>query len=371
MPMWGMPGEKLFDDEFPLVDFYPPRPRAIYRADGNPITRRIHNKYVYEHAVAKLPELCEDTWLYGAAELIALRKYDIVGFSGVHCALEAVRLKKKFRIPFIYEAYEYWPSCLSAQSDAEQKPSIWIERERAMIRLASTTITIGEEVKGLYECDVKGVEVAVVYNVAPSPPITPSDLLHPLAIYYHSGIRPHYGIESLIEALSFVEGDVHLTIQGYCTTPEYLESLERLICACNVSDKVSFLEPCQFDESVKKANEYDVGIFVPSQTLDGKTHLNNSHGCPNKLFVYSSAGLAMILSSLDGLVARLADSGMVEWCDGDSARDVARAIQSLVDNPCRVEAMKKAAHRWSLQSDYSIAQAKRTTVSVYAKGLGL
>ena len=83
-----------------------------------------------------------------------------------------------------------------------------------------------------------------------------------------------------------------LTVRGPATA-EYRASLEKLIMALGLADRIELAPPVPMIDLVREAARFDVGISM----LPGHSR-NNQFALPNKLFEYTMAGLALCISDL-------------------------------------------------------------------------
>jgi len=270
-------------------------------------------------------------------------------------------------LPLVYETYEYSPAVIAHPSLAYSSRFIHqrIKAEQRLICKAATTIVVADEIAGLYREQAPQACFITIYNVAPQDSLPPTPVHRPLRLYFQSMIRSQHGIDRLIEALSLIaDKDFILDIQGKILDQEFAHSLQKQIDRTGLSNQVRLVAPCKFNEVVKAANDYDLGVHLIPKCIDGFESLNNIYSLPNKLFAYTSAGLGLVLP--DFLVAAqrlLKESSAVTWVDEKDLHQVAAAFEKLIGDPDKVQEMKQASFEWAQR--YSTLTEQKKIVALY------
>jgi glycosyltransferase involved in cell wall biosynthesis len=91
---------------------------------------------------------------------------------------------------------------------------------------------------------------------------------------------------------------------------------------------VTFLEPVPMDDLLAVTAGADLGV-VPYLNVG----LNNFYTSPNKLFEYCAAGVPIAASRFPELVKVVEGLGVGVTFEPDSAEDIARAVNGLLDDP--------------------------------------
>jgi glycosyltransferase involved in cell wall biosynthesis len=308
-----------------------------------------------------------DNILYGFAEEMAKHDFDIIHFTDYVSTPELLRAQSIVKAPIVYETYEYSPSVIEAVGSDHADIVRMIKRERAAMNAAAAVIVVGEEIRDRYSDDGVTALMSVVYNVAPEKPMEPTGVEKPIKLYFQSVIRPLYGLEMLIEALSQVNGEWMCTLQGPASYPEYLETIIEKISDAGLEKRMKIEEPVSFTQVVTAANEHDIGLHVIPRSFEGITHLNNTYALPNKLFVYANAGLSMVFGRYEAMKRIIGSVECVAWVDELSREEITATIQELVDNPKRVQAMKENAAQWS--KTYNNEYGARQVINVFSSVL--
>ena len=356
--------------EIKLVDCGP----SIVKSSDNKVWlfRVLYNK-LYANPIQKFQlKSAKNNELDGLAYEIANGHYDAVHFINYNSTKEALKLASLSRAKIVYESYECWPSILEnlnkQGSMTDRDYHFWSKSESSCAKIASAMILVSNPIKDIYRNHAPETLYSVIYNVTLAPPMPPTELHTPLKFYFQSFLRSTYGIETALRAFSKVRGNYQVTIQGPTYEHGYKERLNTLVKSLGIDDKVTFPSPCSYHDSVKAANEHDIGfLFFPSR-YDGKPNYNGRWSLPNKLFVYASAGLGMLFSSFQETTKELLDeSAAAQFVDGDDVDEIAKKFQCLIDNPKEVKNMKVSASSWV--KNYSYESEKEKLIALYERVL--
>lgn len=268
--------------------------------------------------------------------------------------------REGFRV--LYETYEYSPSVLLHPGLV--LPTRFrrqrIRAERHLMQRACTTIVASDGYQHLYQKDLPGLSPVTIYNVPPQDPLPPTPVHKPLRFYFQSIIRPQYGLENLVEALASIpEQNFTLDIQGFSLDDAFCQNLQEQIDQAHLDQKIQLLPPCQLDEVVSVANDYDVGVFTLPIGDGDYQHLNNIYTQPNKLFTYAAAGLGLVFSDyFIALHQILEDSPAIVWVDEKDAQQIALKLTELIERPQIVQDMKQASFKWVQNYTFHAEQEK-------------
>ena len=105
-----------------------------------------------------------------------------------------------------------------------------------------------------------------------------------------------------------------------------------------VEDRVFFVPPVEMHDMVDSARGADVGIipYLPSC-------LNNRYCTPNKIFEYMMAGMAVATSDLPVMRQIVCGEQVGDVFDPLDPHAIARALDGIVEDPARLQAMKERA----------------------------
>ena len=298
-----------------------------------------------------------DVWRR-ARKFIHSNNPDLVYVVNYPLAKQCLLLKREGVQTIIYETYEYSPGVF-------QNPKLK-NSQRHQRRLAKEEIDCMNSVNGVvvaspfvarrYQEDGVDTQITVVENAAWESPILPSSTHKPLRFYFHSYLRPGYGIEFLLDAFESIRGDWSLTFQGSFISQSYKNAIARLIDSHPAKDRIEILEACDYRCAVTEANKYDVGVFLAPVTEETFFNENMNLTLANKIYVYASAGLAMLYGRHMGTMNYLEGYDMALWVDESNVNDARAKIELMINSPDKVSQMKKNAYKWAQEHDFDSAK---------------
>ena len=294
-----------------------------------------------------------------AGELIKY-DFDLVHFINYSSCIEARRFQLLSKVPTVYEAYECWQRVLT---DKE-----WLKAERDCIKGARQIIVVSEPIKEAYADISCGIPVSIIMNISPTKAIVPNATSDPVKIYIQTIIRPHYGIEDAIKLFSLIKSNCTLTIQGPCFDQDYQNSLHEMTNSLKLGDRITFEEAVPFTQSDSAANEYDVGLLLLPNTIDGINNINAEWSLPNKLFTYASGGLAMIFNHFQSATMDFVkEYDCALFIDARDLKYSAKIIDGVISDSPRLNRMKKASH--TLAQNFNIDKESEKLLEIYLKAL--
>lgn len=213
------------------------------------------------------------------------------------------------RKPLIYEAHEM---PLFERSVAEMsRGRRWLHRLLGVllayiIPRCAGVITVSppivEEIRSRY-----GVpDVALIRSVPPYRAVPKSERLRErlhlrsevrIALY-QGYVQPNRGLDRLVRAAAFLDNDIVIVIMG-ANRGTTQAQLEALIASEGVGDRVKMLPPVPYADLLDWTASADIGLNVASPDYS----LNVRYFLPNKLFEYLMAGLPVLTSPLEAMVA--------------------------------------------------------------------
>ncbi|HEX9815936.1 MAG TPA: glycosyltransferase family 4 protein [Candidatus Thermoplasmatota archaeon] len=169
----------------------------------------------------------------------------------------------------------------------------------------------------------------------------------PVALYL-GGFSPNRGLPELVRAFTDIPR-THLVMMGWGKLEGQLKALALDLAIAN---RVHFLPPAPYAELLPWTSSADLGL-IPYRA----TNLNNYYSCPNKLFEYMGAGLAVAASDFPELRRYITRYDLGSLFDPDDPKDIARAVNELVADRAtlkRRRANARAAARelnWDVESN--------------------
>jgi glycosyltransferase involved in cell wall biosynthesis len=243
----------------------------------------------------------------------------------------------------IYDAHELYTE-ISTLSRLER--FVWRRVERLLIKRADHIITVCESIAGELSDRYRVPGPLVLLNCPPGRESTafagPNrlrlkagliDSEEPIVLY-QGGFSPNRGIEQLVDAACFLDRGVVL-LMGWGNIED---ALARRIRENNLEGRVVIIGPAAQHELVEFTAGADVGV-IPYRPVG----LNNYYTTPNKLFDYIVAGVAVVGSKLPEIQRFVEGPGLGITFDPDVPKDIARAINYVLEDPARLAEMKANA----------------------------
>ncbi|MCP4367642.1 MAG: glycosyltransferase family 4 protein [Deltaproteobacteria bacterium] len=250
----------------------------------------------------------------------------------IDVAVAAAVLAWIHKKPLLYETHEF-------HVDQSAAHPAWYRRvimalEGWVAKRSTNMIVVGnciaQAIRRQYQLDTQPV---VIKNCPPFQQVTKSsDIELPFKLLYHGVYQPKRGLEQVILAMHHID-EAHLYLRGY----GYWEKpLHNLVTAEDLEDRVTFFPPVPMQTLVTEAAPFDVGVGA----FQG-VNLSSRYCLPNKVFEYMMAGLALAVSDLPELHRVVDDYGVGVTFDPADPEDIARKINSMLDNPDVLHQMQR------------------------------
>lgn len=173
-----------------------------------------------------------------------------------------------------------------------------------------------------------------------------------LSLYWYSQtIGLDRGLQDVIAAAGLLGGGVEIHLRGFASA-DVRETLQRAAAEHGVGGDLFFHEPVPPDELLTRAAEHDVGL-----ALETTASLSRQLSVTNKLFLFLTAGLAVVASDLPG------QRSVLDSCPGAAKMYVpgdvgwlARHLTDFVREPsmlasARRQALTAAHDRWNWEME--------------------
>jgi glycosyltransferase involved in cell wall biosynthesis len=265
----------------------------------------------------------------------------------------------------IYDAHELW---------AERQHNVirygWLRRlviafEGILSRRAGAVITVTPSLANHLAAQHRIPVPAVLMHCQEYQPVERNSILRQeldirpeqRVVIYAGLMKQGRGLEELIRAAPYLNRAV-IVLMG----PELIrERLERLARDVGVQDRVLFRDPVPVAEVERYVASADIGV-MPTQNVD----LSYYYGAGNKLFHYLGAGLPAAVSNHPEKRRIVETYGVGVVFDETDPRDIARAINELLNDDETYTAMSQRARivtretlNWQVES--------RKLLSLYAQ----
>ncbi len=278
----------------------------------------------------------------------------------------AARLR---RVDFVYDIHELYDESFPTRKSFRERYRLRLI-ERRMGGRASHRITVGENIARVMHERYGWDRPLVVYNAQryegspePDPYIREriGDEARRKRVFVYAGrITRGRGLVQSVQAFSEIDpGEAALVIMGNAE-PKFLANLHRLVDRLELRDRVFLLDPVDADRLPSVLRCADVGLMLTEAVC-----LSYYYGLGNKMFHYVNAGIGVLAANHPekrGFVEAHGVGACVEDIEPEAIR---RAVQDLLDNPDRIEQMKRnaldAAPRVSWQEE------EKKYVSLYTR----
>ncbi|HHJ98955.1 MAG TPA: glycosyltransferase [Actinobacteria bacterium] len=257
---------------------------------------------------------------------------DIVHAYNIRTLPAAVRVKRATGARIVYDCRDLYTDVEYVSEHTRRR---YREAEAQSIVHADAVLAVSEPLAEILQ-DRYGISRPTIIHNGPAKVMqAPLPIANPVRLFFQGAYRPNRNLASLIGAMKYLQGRATLTMQGF---GDMEVRLREQVAALGLEDTVTFLAAADPLEVVESASRFDVGVIC----YKGDT-LNLRSTVPYKLMDYLGAGLAVAASDLPGHRSVLDGSPAGIMIDPSSAESIAEALDSLVAEPRRVEAMKAAA----------------------------
>lgn len=263
----------------------------------------------------------------------------------------AAEAAQSLGIPFIYEAYEYWPEHAYEEAcrltSAER--SFLVCSERKYAACAAAFITVSPYLARLYQEKLSLMQMPqVIFNTPVKYLKTAKPSHRPPQLLFLGNLQEDRNLKTLLDAVTLAK-DLHLTFQGSGPLQAYLlnEVKQR-----GLGDRVRIKEPVPYQELVYSLQEYDLGVYCSlpyNRQVDG--------ALPNKIFEYLSGGLALACTPTAALKEFPNFAHFGTYINPETAASLSEDLVSIIRDRGSLSAMKRASleeaakYGGSLQAD--------------------
>jgi glycosyltransferase involved in cell wall biosynthesis len=280
----------------------------------------------------------------------------------------ASRLRRK---PLIFETHEY-PLVQPHITSKRLLHALSVRLLCTMMPACAGVIVVSPPIATEMQREFGGPLGITVRNVPPySPPVTSNRLRQRLGLgnetriaLYQGGIQENRTLDVLIRAARYLDPGIVIVMMG---DGPLSGTLQRMIAAEGVGDRVKMIPAVPYQELLSWTASADLGLLVVQPDYSTSVKLS----LPNKLFEYLMAGLPVLTSEMDAIVATLREYGAGDVIQSLQPEDVGRkmsmmladreAWQRMHENA--FEAARKDLH-WEVEQERIVALYERMLGSV-------
>lgn len=177
-------------------------------------------------------------------------------------------------------------------------------------------------------------------------------------IVYSGVITKARGVETLVEAMAHVPGDVHLAIVTMPLPHPFVPELVELATTLGIQSRIHFLPAVDQTELLYYLSGADIAVHP----MPGGSP-NHDRAMPNKLFEYLHAGLTLVCSDARTIASFVRDNGIGRVFRSEDPSDLAAQLTAALAEPVPAEHLRSLARRYSWQhNEPMLAEAFRAAV---------
>ena len=294
------------------------------------------------------------------------RRYDLIQVATVPDFLDFAALPEKLAgVPLLLDLHEDMPEFFRdrfAHPLLRPLMPLVTVATRASAAIADELITVHEPLRHLsIDRGVDPERISVVMNSADGRLFDPSSTVRRpfmadgrLRLVHHSNLQRIYGLDRAIEGLAMVRPGLDWRLDVYGDGP-WRPQVEAAIERTRTDDRVTLHDRVPLDELPRLLAASDIGL-VPSLP---EPYLQYS--LSTKLLEYAAMGVPTVATDLATFRHHFTDAALRFVPGGDPAA-LARAIESLVDDPAGTTAMALEAQRQAAAYDWEVQKAHYLSV---------
>jgi hypothetical protein len=246
---------------------------------------------------------------------------------------ETLPIALRLGAPVVFDAHEY-------------SPDQWSERRlwrllyapfshwqcRRYLPQVSRMMTVGQWIADEYEREV-GVRATVVTNAPLREDLEPTPVHDPIRILHHGLAVRSRRLGEMVRLADLLDDRFTLDFVLVEATPGYRDELIR---AAHGNPRVCFPEPWPMHEIVRRANDYDIGLY-----LLPPLNLNRRYALPNKFFEFVQARLALAIGPSPEMARLVHHYGCGVVADDFTPESLAPLLNALDESS--IAALKRAS----------------------------
>lgn len=290
------------------------------------------------------------------------RRYDLVQVATVPDFLAFAALPEKLLgVPVLLDLHEDMPEFFRDRfSHPVLRPLMPVAdlTARASAAVADELITVHEPLRQL--SIGRGIDpsrISVVMNSADGRLFDPSR--HPrrefmadglLRLIHHSNLQRIYGIDRAIEGLVTIDPGIRWRLDVYGDGP-WRSAVEAAIERTGSADRVTLHGRVRMDDLPRLLAAADIGLVpsLPEPYME--------YSLSTKLLEYASMAVPIIATDLATFRHHFTDAAM-RFVPGNDPAAIGRAVEELVGDPARTEAMGREARRQAAAYDWDAQRAR-------------
>ena len=289
-----------------------------------------------------------------ALELYSEYKFNIVHCHDLSTLPIGIKLKRKLKIPLIYDAHEIWGYMISLGMSWWR---YYIKKEKNIIKHVDRVITVNEPLKNYFE-KITDKPITIIMNCKPLQGLKYEKTKNDRFTLLYLGIlgKSRFILE-LIDVVKEIH-DIYCIIGGK-GIPEYFNAVKE---KCSNSENIDFIGTIPMEEVIPMTKS---DLIV---CMTDPLNPNNSRASANKQFEAMVCGRPIICTrgTYPGVITEKEKCGLVA---SYTKKDLKKVILELRDNPKLCEELGKNALKAAINK-YNWEKQEEKLVKIYEREKG-
>lgn len=256
-----------------------------------------------------------------AYKILCKHKSDLIIAHGIDALPIASKLCEESGAKLVFNAHEYYPREFEENEEWRRNVQPYYHHLCKMyLPKVNLFINVSENIRMEYVKNFN-VDSIILTNAADYSDLNPTICNRQIKIIHHGAALRSRNIELMIKTAELLTENFKLDLMLVPTDYSYLQELKELV---RNNNKVSIVDPVQFNEIVSFLNNYDIGLYILP-----KSNFNNEMALPNKFFEFVQARLMLAVSPNPEMsqIIKKYDLGVV--ADDYTPESLASAVNKL------------------------------------------
>ncbi len=310
-------------------------------------------------------------WRHFIGDLFKEYSFDAIHVHDLPLAQIGIEIKNRYKIPFILDLHENFPSALEIAQHTNTFPGSlffsskqWRTYERYAVQQADKVIAVVQEMKNrITELGIPSEKIVIVEN---TPDLSnhsfQSDTEHShdpdhIHMIYLGGINIHRGLQIVIRGMPEIIKEYPNVVLDIYGNGRYLNALQKLSLRLKVNGNVFFHGSYEQNEAINIISKADITLIphLKSEQTDNSS--------PNKLYQYLLLGKFVIASNCESISRIIHESECGMIYNHDSPHDFAiKTLTSIAQKKYQLTCTKGMN---LIQKKYNWDVSVKTLLNIY------
>lgn len=267
------------------------------------------------------------------------------------------------RSKLVYDSRELYVESMRDKELPDSYKKIMMGVESFLIRRVDGVIVVSDSIADILVQRYGVKRPTVIFNCPPYIEYRKTTIIRDLIgieddkriVLYQGLISSGRGLENLVAASRFLDNAVVVLIGG----GGLKEELAKKVKDERLEDKVKFIDAVPYKELLNYTMSADLGVHPIQNTC-----LNHYYCAPNKLFEYLMAGLPVAISNFPDMQKIVENEGVGAAFDPDDPKDIARVVNSIMNDEEKYNRMRENALRVARES-YNWEKESQKMMKIY------